>query len=152
MGDVSNAYVSAAVEGGLFTLIFFIAIFWQCYRYLGLAREAAEREGDRKLELQIWSFGAALTATLAAYFGITYFDQSSLIWWSLLAMIGAITSTALAKAPATEKEPANAAPPWMRGRVPLGASAGQPALRTGNRLDAIGLPSDKMRLPDWQRR
>lgn len=155
MGDVSNAYVSAAVEGGLFTLIFFIAIFWQSYRYLGLAREAAEREGDRKLELQIWSFGAALTATVAAYFGITYFDQSSLIWWSLLAMIGAITSTALAKAPATEKEPANAAPPWMRGmrgRVPVSAPAGQPAVRTGNRLGAAGLSSDKMRLPDWQRR
>ena len=152
MGDVSNAYVSAAVEGGLLTLIFFICIFWQSYRYLGLAREAAEREGDRKLELQIWSFGAALTATLAAYFGITYFDQSILVWWALLAMIGAITSTALAKAPATEPAPANAAPAWMRGRVPLGARAKQPALRTETRLGAVGLPSDKMRLPDWQRR
>jgi hypothetical protein len=103
----------------------------------------------------LWAFGCTLFATVVGYFGIWYFDQSILIWYALLAMIGAITSTALAKAPATEKEPANAAPPWMRGmrgRVPLGAPAGQPALRTGNRLGAAGLSSDKMRLPDWQRR
>ena len=152
MGDVSNAYVAAAVEGGVFTLIFFICIFWQGYRNLGLAREAAERAQDRKLELQIWSFGAALTATLAAYFGITYFDQSSLIWWSLLAMIGAITATAIAPATAPAKAPGETAPPWMRGRVPLASPAGRQALGTGTRFGAVGLAGEKMRLPDWQRR
>jgi hypothetical protein len=133
MGDVSNAYVSAAVEGGFFTLLFFLAIFWQCFRRIGLARKAAEQ--DHKLELQVWSFGAALTATVAAYFGITYFDQSSLIWYALLAMIGAITTTALAQAPATE--PAQRLPPWARKPSPLpvpspaGAQTAKPAVRVG---------------------
>lgn len=152
MGDVSNAYVAAAVEGGLLTLIFFICIFWQSYRYIGLARAAAEREQDHKLELQIWSFGAALTATLAAYFGITYFDQSSLVWWSLLAMIGAITSTALAKAPATEQAPASDTPPWMRGRVPLGAPAGRQALDPRPRFGHTRVPNGRLDLPGLQRR
>ena len=91
-----------AVEGGLFTLIFFMAIFWQCFRLSGVGQRSGRAQKDRKLELEIWSFGAALMATLAAYFGITYFDQSSLSG-ALLAMIGAITSTALARVPPPRK-------------------------------------------------
>ncbi len=152
MGDVSNAYVAAAVEGGFFTLLFFLAIFWQCFRNLGLARAAAERAQDRKLELQIWAFGAALTATMAAYFGITYFDQSSLIWWSLLAMIGAISSAALAAAPAAEPAVAGAGTPfWKRNPVPLGATAaaGAPvnaAAPTPKRVGPPGFAASRARL------
>jgi hypothetical protein len=145
MGDVSNAYVANAVEGGLLTLIFFLAIFWQSFRYIGLARQAAEEEKDRKLELEIWSFGSAMMAISAAYFGITYFDQSIVIWYALLAMIGAITSTALARVPA--QETAAPAPPWARRPVPsgapMGASAARPALGTSTRLEPSGFPAGK---------
>jgi hypothetical protein len=145
MGDVSDAYVSAAVNGGLFTLLFYLAIFWQCFRYIGMARQAAEQENDPKLEFQIWSFGAALMATLTAFIGITYFDQSIVVWYSLLAMIGAITTTALARVPA--QETAAPAPPWARSPVPLGApmgaSPGRPALGTSTRLEPSGFPTNK---------
>lgn len=145
MGDVSNAYVSAAVEGGFLTLICFLAIFWQCFRYIGLARQAAEQQNDRKLELEIWAFGAALMAILTAYFGITYFDQSIVIWYSLLAMIGAITSTALARVPA--QKTAAPVPPWARRPVPSGAPMGMPpgrqSLGTGTLLEPAGFPTSK---------
>lgn len=140
MGDVSNAYVSAAVEGGFFTLLFFIAIFWQSFRAIGLARKAADQEQDTKLELEIWSFGAALMAIMTGYFGITYFDQSIVVWYTLLAMIGAITAVALARVPVTEE-----APPWARGRVPLrvGAPTGGASLGTARRLEPVGFSSPK---------
>jgi hypothetical protein len=140
MGDVSNAYVAAAVNGGFFALLCFIAIFWQGFRVLGLARRRAELDGDRKLELQVWSFGAALLSTVLAYFGIWYFDQSSLVWYALLAMICAITSTALAPVPVAEETP-----PWARGRVPLrvGAPAGGASLGTAGRLEPVGFSSPK---------
>ena len=91
MGDVTNAYVDAATTGGLLTLVLFLGILWQSFRALGIARKAAER--DRKSELMLWAFGAALFANVTAFIGITYFDQTSLVWYSFLAMIGAITSS-----------------------------------------------------------
>ncbi len=154
MGDVSDAYVSAAVGGGLFTLLCYLAIFWQCFRYIGMARQAAEQVNDPKLEFQIWSFGAALMATLTAFIGITYFDQSIVVWYSLLAMIGAITTTTLARVPEAAGAAEDRLPPWMRGRVPLGASA--PDVRqpvgTSAQLQPAGVAGDKTRLPWHYRR
>jgi hypothetical protein len=141
MGDVSNAYVAAAVEGGILTLLFFLGIFWQSFRAIGLARKAAEQEQDKKLELEIWSFGAALMAIMTGYFGITYFDQSIIVWYTLLATIGAITAVALARVPVTEETP-----PWARGRVPLrvGAPAGGASLGTAKRrLEPVGFSAPK---------
>jgi hypothetical protein len=152
MGDVSNAYVAAAVEGGFFTLLFFLAIFWQSFRHIGLARQAAEQERDQKLELQIWSFGAALMATVFAYFGITYFDQSALVWWALLAMIGAITSTALERVPETVSEGTAQIAPWARGRVLLGVPAGRQAEGVDTRVRTAGLLPDRGKLTGSYRR
>ena len=122
MDDIADAYVTVAKEAGLLGLIFFIGIFWQCFAG-GPARQAAERAGERKLELQVWSFGAALLATVVAYFGIYYYDQSQTVWWCLLAMISAITSVALASAPDTAKdmEPMR---PWAPQTVPVASPAG----------------------------
>jgi hypothetical protein len=101
MGDVSDAYISAAVNGGLLTLLSFLAILWQGFRRLGIARKAAAGR-DRRLELLLWGFGASLFSNFTAFVGIWYFDQSSLIWYVLLAMICAITSTASVLAPEPE--------------------------------------------------
>jgi hypothetical protein len=91
MGDLSNAYVSEAVKGGLPTLLSFLAILWQGFRKLGLARKAAASR-DHHLELLLWGFGATLFSNAVAFVGIWYFDQSSLVWYTLLAMICTITS------------------------------------------------------------
>jgi hypothetical protein len=101
MGDVSNAYMDAAVSGGLLTLILFFGILQQSFRALGNARKDALT--DRKFELQVWAFGAALFAAAAAFIGITFFDQSIVIWYAFLAMISAITSVA-AEVPAPQSE------------------------------------------------
>jgi hypothetical protein len=90
--DLSNAFVNVAVDGGLFALIFYLAIFWQAFRQIGLARSAAEKDQRRDLAFQQWSFGCALFATVIGFFGIYYFDQSILIWYLLMAMISAITA------------------------------------------------------------
>ena len=109
MGDLSNAYVAEAVKGGLLTLAGFVAILWQGFRKLGLARRAAASKGDRRLELLLWGFGASLFSNAVAFIGIWYFDQSSLIWYALLAMICAITATA--RVPILDPEPATAGLP-----------------------------------------
>ena len=142
-GDVSNAFISTAVNGGLASVIMFIAILWQSFRALGIARNAAE--DDLKLERLVWAFGATIFANLVSFFGIWYFDQSILVWYAVLAMICAITATVLARAPETAGEALDQAPPWARGRVPLGVPvpAGRQALGAGTRLGPVGFPPDK---------
>ena len=89
MHDTANAFVDAAVTGGLLGLGLFIAIFVRCFRCIGLARKA--EHGYRNLERRHWAWGAWLFANVVAFFGIGYFDQSSVAWYSLLAMIPVAT-------------------------------------------------------------
>jgi hypothetical protein len=87
MWDVDNAFVAAGVGGGLIALIAFIAVFVYAYKLVGKSRKLlrASRKDDRL----IWALGASLFANTVGFFGIVYFDQSILVWYSLLAMISA---------------------------------------------------------------
>jgi hypothetical protein len=90
--DVSNTYVDEAVTGGLLTLVLFLGIFWQGFAQVGIARRLST--ADLKLELEVWALGAALVSTATGFMGIRFFDQSILVWYSLLAMICAVTLVA----------------------------------------------------------
>lgn len=87
MKDTANAYVNAGFSGGLVTFFLYLAIFVSAYRRIGLARRSAE--GDRKREWFVWALGATMFANTTAFFGITYFDQSVVVWYAFLAMISA---------------------------------------------------------------
>lgn len=92
MWDHANQYVAVATGSGLIPLIFFIAIIVHAFSLVGRARR---RKGqDRKRQLAVWSLGAALTANLVAFFGISYFDQTIMVWWGQLAMIVAFYTSA----------------------------------------------------------
>jgi hypothetical protein len=98
MWDHANQYVAIATGSGLIPLIFFIAIIVHAFSLVGRARR---RKGqDRKLRLAVWSLGAALTANLVAFFGISYFDQTIMVWWGQLAMIAAFYAFAPARSSA----------------------------------------------------
>ena len=87
MWDVDNAFVAAGVGGGLITFIAFIAMLVYGYKQIAKSRRLARRSG--KDERLIWAIGASLFANTVGFFGIVYFDQSVLVWYSLLAMISA---------------------------------------------------------------
>jgi hypothetical protein len=89
MHDTANEYVSQAVTGGILGLALFITILARCFGRIGIARKAVE--GDSKLERIYWSLGACLFANIMAFFGITYFDQSVICWYAVIAMICAST-------------------------------------------------------------
>lgn len=95
MWDIVNEYVEIAVTGGLVTLLLFIALVWRSFQRLGIARRAFQ--GVRKTELTIWMLGAALVSHLAGFFGVSYFDQTIVSWYALLAMISAATVVAVRK-------------------------------------------------------
>jgi hypothetical protein len=92
MWDLSNQYVAVADPSGLIPLICLLAIIVMACKYVGWARKAVE--GERQRELFVWAFGASVFANIVAFFGISYFDQTIVAWYSILAMLCVTTAGA----------------------------------------------------------
>ena len=89
MWDTANQYVGTCDNSGLIPFLLLLAILVYGFKYLGRARQAAAREKEKKKALFIWAVGAALFANVIAFFGISYFDQTIVAWYGLLALISA---------------------------------------------------------------
>jgi hypothetical protein len=87
MWDTANQYVSICEASGLVPFLLFMAMLIYGFKYLGRARLATK---DKKEQMFIWSISAALFANAVAFFGISYFDQTMVGWYGLLAAIGAV--------------------------------------------------------------
>ena len=92
MWDLSNQYVATADTAGLVPLLAFLAILMYGFKYVGKARRFYE--GNRKQERFLWAIGASLFANLVAFMGISYFDQTIVPWYTLVALISAVTLAA----------------------------------------------------------
>lgn len=90
MWDLCNQYVAEGQLGGLATFLCFLALIYICFSRIGTARKSVE--GDRNKEWYFWIFGATLFSHVVGFFGISYFDQTRVSWFALLAMI--VTATA----------------------------------------------------------
>ena len=102
MWDSIDWYVNEATTGGLLTLLLFAAVLVYGFKRIGIARAAAGETGNRTEELFIWALGAALFANALSFIGISYFDQSFMMWCTLLVVI----STATTPAPEIDEEDA----------------------------------------------
>ncbi len=117
MWDSINTYVNAGTGGGLVTFVLFLAIIAFAYKKVGIARKMAEKAGALKDARLIWAIGVCLFANTVAYFGIAYFDQGVMVWYTLLAMISATTAFVVNKKPAPPQ-------PGMAGAVASGTAGG----------------------------
>jgi hypothetical protein len=89
MWDTANQYVGTAEGAGLLALILFLAAIVYGFKYLGKARQAAK---GRKDALFLWALTAAVFANAVAFFGVSYFDQTIVAWYALLAVIPAASA------------------------------------------------------------
>ena len=87
MWDTANQYVGICDGSGLLAFILFLAIIIYGFKYLGKARRAVV---NRRQEVFLWALGAALFANVVAFVGISYTDQTQVIWYGLLAAISAV--------------------------------------------------------------
>lgn len=85
MWDTSNEFCTMGVNGGLGAFIAFLAMITFGFKKLGKARKLVQ--GDRKTEWFVWCMGTALFAHIVAFFGISYWDQTQVAWFALIAMI-----------------------------------------------------------------
>ena len=86
MWDLANQYVAVGETSGLLPFLCLIAVIVFGFQQIGRARMLAP---DRRTELFIWALGAALFANVVAFFGISYYDQTLVAWYLMLAMIPA---------------------------------------------------------------
>jgi hypothetical protein len=99
MWDTANAFVGTSIGSGLFGLICFIALFSRSFRAIGIARAGVD--GDKKKEFEFWALGAIIFCQLMVFVGISYFDQTVLVWYVFLCFVMVLTAqTGLV--PATE--------------------------------------------------
>jgi hypothetical protein len=90
MWDQSNQYVADGEGGGLAPLVCLIGIIYLGFKWIGISRRSVK--GHRELEWYYWLLGSALFSHCVAFMGISYFDQTRVTWFALLAMISAATA------------------------------------------------------------
>jgi hypothetical protein len=115
MWDLSDQYVAVADTSGLIPLVALISMLVMGFKYLGRMRKYLEGQADRKQELFIWALSASLLANLVAFFGISYFDQTVVAWYSLLTMI--TVTTLPVRQPDAVAAPAVLASPVPQGKL-----------------------------------
>jgi hypothetical protein len=93
MWDQANQFVAEAESGGLATLICFVLLISRSFGRIGNARKLVV--GDANKEWMLWLFGGALFSYVVGFFGISYGDQLTFAWFSLLALISTATAGVL---------------------------------------------------------
>ena len=84
--DITNQFIHEGIQGGILSLILFVTIIVLCYQGIGkMLKETVQIEP--KSTFMIWCLGASLTAHIASFTSVRYFDQVIVFWYLLLAMI-----------------------------------------------------------------
>ncbi len=87
--DITNQYVAFGLTGGLMAMVLFIWLLVKCYENLGKALNIvrANSTAPAETEFLLWGLGVMLAVHIANWFGITYFDQTYVLWFMQLAAI-----------------------------------------------------------------
>ena len=92
--DVTNQYINEGVYGGLLTMALYIRLVARCFKGVGSSVRILQRESKRTA-FYVWALGAALFAHAITFLSVSYFDQNSVNFYLLMAMISTATSAAL---------------------------------------------------------
>jgi len=87
--DITNHYIKMGVLGGLPMMILFILVLASAFSTVGKALSLQKNEPVWR-QFQIWTLGVILFAHVATFFSISYFDQSVVFLYLLLAAIACL--------------------------------------------------------------
>ncbi len=90
--DITNHYIAMGVWGGLPLLLLFWGVLVAAFALVGRALRATQN-GDVEQQFLIWTLGAILFGHTATFLSVSYFDQSVVFFYLLLACIGSIYAT-----------------------------------------------------------
>jgi len=84
MWDTCNQYVAVGEAAGLVPFVLLLMVIVYGFKFLGRARKTPGI--SRKQALFLWSLSVGIFANVVAFFGISYFDQTIVAWYGLLAV------------------------------------------------------------------
>jgi hypothetical protein len=87
--DITNHYLGMGVLGGLPLMLLFIGVLCAAFAVVGRARQRAREEGPGQ-EFVVWTMGSILFGHAATFMSVSYFDQTNLFLYMLLAGIAAL--------------------------------------------------------------
>jgi hypothetical protein len=92
--DITNQYIGFGLTAGLGAIALLCLVLKRSFSSLGKALEGA-RSGSQVgggNEFLLWGLGVMLAVHVANWFGITYFDQTYMIWFMQLATISNLSA------------------------------------------------------------
>jgi hypothetical protein len=89
LGDLTNQYLLEGLSGGLVTMLLFIAVIWSSFKSIGRALHLPG--SDLRFKRFSWCMGAALAAHAVSFMSVSYFDQTIIMFYLLLAGIAALS-------------------------------------------------------------
>jgi len=86
MADITNQYLIFGVDGGIISLMLFVLVLIRSFGGVGKALDAIPPERGKD-KFFVWCGGATLFGHIMLFFSVSYFDQSSVFFYMLLAII-----------------------------------------------------------------
>jgi hypothetical protein len=92
--DITNYYIRMGVDGGLPLMLLFIYILVVAFRMVGVA--LCDSQGEPfEHQYMIWTLGAILFGHAATWMSVSYFDQTVVFLYLILAAISAVSGVPL---------------------------------------------------------
>ena len=87
--DITNYYLKMGVLGGLPLMLLFIGVLISGFKTLGKALHSNDGKSTEE-QFLLWTLGAILFGHVATMMSVSYFDQSVLFFYLVLASIGSV--------------------------------------------------------------
>jgi hypothetical protein len=84
--DITSQYIQQGVAGGIGQLLVFVFIIILCFLAVGSVLNALP-ENDRENQILLWGMGTALVGHVASFVSVSYFDQTIVFYYLLVALI-----------------------------------------------------------------
>lgn len=87
--DITNHYLKMGVWGGLPLMFAFVAVMAAAFSSVGKTIELLKSE-SKKDRFHVWVLGSILFGHAVSFLSVSYFDQSIVFFYLVLAMIGSV--------------------------------------------------------------
>jgi O-antigen ligase len=88
MGDLANQYVYEGIQGGILTFILFLLLILFCFFRISAVIDS--QADHTKTRFFTWAIGSTLFVHVIAFWGISYWDQLLVTWYTLLAIVASL--------------------------------------------------------------
>jgi hypothetical protein len=104
--DITNYYINMGVYGGLPLMLLFITVLAKGFSSVGgVTSQSADSPGQQGTRFTMWALGAALFTHSATFISISYFDQSVVFLYLVLAATAVKVPQVRTAVPVPERGP-----------------------------------------------